>query len=187
MLSTDVMGPVDKPRPEAEIPGSDPTPTPEPTPAPTPEPELTSTPIPTPTPAPNPTPTPDPVIASTVSIPAQKSTGQEGSQSDGGEWELLVGKVKDWLEQNDLAELWTKAQLPLRVVGGLIVFSLVSTVYSGVLNTINSIPLVPGLLELAGVIWLVNFALRNLIRNSDRDNFIKNVRSTWSHVTGRSS
>ena len=174
MLSTDVMGPVDEPRPEAEIPGSDPTPTPEPTPAPTPEPE--------PTPTPTPAPTPDPVIASTVSIPAQESTDQ-----DGGEWELLVGKVKDWLEQNDLAELWTKAQLPLRVVGGLIVFSLVATVYSGVLSTINSIPLVPGLLELAGVIWLVNFALRNLIRNSDRDNFIKGARSTWTRVTGRSS
>ena len=183
MLSTDVMGPVDEPRPEAEIPGSEPTPTPEPTPAPTPEPE----PTPTPTPAPTPAPTPDPVIASTVSIPVQESTDQDGGQSDGGEWELLVGKVKDWLEQNDLAELWTKAQLPLRVVGGLIVFSLVSTIYSGVLNTINSIPLVPGLLELAGVIWLVNFALRNLIRNSDRDNFIKVVRSTWGRVTGRSS
>ena len=166
------MGPADEPRPEAETPGSDPTPTPEPTPAPMAE----------PAPAPTPSPTPDPVIASTVSIPAQESADE-----DGGEWELLVGKVKDWLEQNDLAELWTKAQLPLRVVGGLIVFSLVATVYSGVLSTINSIPLVPGLLELAGVIWLVNFALRNLIRNSDRDNFIKGARSTWTRVTGRSS
>ena len=168
------MGPVDEPRPEAETPGSDPTPTPELTPAPTPAPE--------PTPEPTPAPTPDPVIASTVSIPAQES-----ADGDGGEWELLVGKVKDWLEQNDLAELWTKAQLPLRLVGGLIVFSLVATVYSGVLSTINSIPLVPGLLELAGVIWLVNFAMRNLIRNSDRDKFIASARSTWTRVTGRSS
>ena len=164
------MGPVDEPRPEAETPGSDPTPSP----------ELTL--APEPTPEPTPAPTPDPVIASTVSIPAQES-----ADGDGGEWELLVGKVKDWLEQNDLAELWTKAQLPLRVVGGLIVFSLVATVYSGVLSTINSIPLVPGLLELAGVIWLVNFALRNLIRNSDRDKFIKGASSTWTRVTGRSS
>ena len=168
------MGPVDEPRPEAETPGSDPTPSPELTPAPTPAPE--------PTPEPTPAPTPDPVIASTVSIPAQESADE-----DGGEWELLVGKVKAWLEQNDLAELWTKAQLPLRVLGGLIVFSLVATVYSGVLSTINSIPLVPGLLELAGVIWLVNFALRNLIRNSDRDKFIKGASSTWTRVTGRSS
>ena len=166
------MGPADEPRPKAETPGSDPTPTPEPTPAPMAE----------PAPAPTPSPTPDPVIASTVSIPAQESSDQ-----DGGEWELLVDKVKTWLEKNDLAELWSKAQLPLRVVGGLIVFSLVATVYSGVLSTINSLPLVPGLLELAGVIWLVNFALRNLVRNNDRDTFIKGARSTWSRVTGRSS
>ena len=172
------MGPVDEPRPEAETPGSDPTPTPEPAPAPMPVP----TPQPEPTPEPSPAPTPDPVIASTVTVPSQENADQ-----DGGEWELLVGKVKAWLEQNDLAELWTKAQLPLRVVGGLIVFSLVATVYSGVLSTINSLPLVPGLLELAGLIWLVNFALRNLIRNSDRDKFITSVRSTWSRVTGRSS
>ena len=117
-----------------------------------------------------------------MSIPAQES-----ADDDGGEWELLVGRVKGWLEQNDLSELWSKAQLPLRVVGGLIVFSLLATIYSGVLGIINSIPLMPGLLELAGVIWLVNFSLQNLIRNSDRDNFIKGARSTWSRVTGRSS
>ena len=172
------MGPVDEPRPEAETLGSDPTPTP----APLPTPEPAPTPEPTPAPAPTPAPTPDPVIASTVSIPAQGSADQ-----DGGEWELLVGKVKAWLEQNDLAELWTKAQLPLRVIGGLIVFALVAKVYSGVLNTIDSLPLAPGLLELAGLIWLMNFALRNLIRNSDRDKFITATRSTWSRSTGRSS
>ena len=169
------MGPVDEPRPEAEPAGSDPTPAPEPTPAPTPE------------PAPTPAPTPDPVIASTVSIPAQEDADQDGSDLEGGEWDLLVGKVKAWLEQNDLNEMWSKAQLPLRVIGGLIVFSLVAKVYSGILNTIDSLPLVPGLLELAGLIWLVNFALRNLIRNSDRDQFLASARSTWSRVTGRSS
>ena len=172
------MGPVDEPRPEPETLGSDPTPKPEPTPTSKP----TPVPTPAPTPAPTPEPTSDPVIASTVSIPAQESPDQ-----DGGEWELLVSKVKGWLEQNDLGELWSKAQLPLRVVGSLIVFTLAAQVYSGVLNTIDSIPLVPGLLELAGLIWLVNFALRNLIRNSDRDKFIESARLTWSRVTGRSS
>ena len=122
------------------------------------------------------------MIASTVSIPARETSDQ-----DGGEWDLLVGKVKAWLEQNDLGELWDKAQLPLRVVGGLIVFILLAKVYSGVLNTIESLPLVPGLLELAGLIWLVNFALRNLIRHSDRDQFMASARSTWSRFPGRSS
>ena len=175
------MGPVDEPRPEAETPGSDPTPTP----APVSSPEPAPTPEPTPAPAPTPAPTPDPVIASTVSIPAQEASDQDGSDQDGGEWELLVGKAKAWVEQNDLAQLWTKAQLPLRVIGGLIAFALVAKVYSGVLNTIDSLPLAPGLLELAGLIWLVNFALRNLIRNSDRDKLFENIQSTWSRITGR--
>ena len=177
------MGPVDEPRPEAETSGSDPTPTP----APLPTPEPVPPPEPTPAPAPTPAPTPDPVLASTVSVPAQDASDQDGSDQDGGEWELLVGKAKAWVEQNDLAQLWTKAQLPLRVIGGLIAFALVAKVYSGVLNTIDSLPLAPGLLELAGLIWLMNFALRNLIRNSDRDKFITATRSTWSRITGRSS
>ena len=183
------MGPVDEPRPEAETPGNDPTPTPAPVnnPEPAPTPEPIPEPTPTPAPAPTPAPTPDPVIASTFSIPAQDSSDEDGSDQDGGEWELLVGKAKDWMEQNDLSQLWTKAQLPLRVIGGLIVFALVAKVYSGVLNTIDSLPLAPGLLELAGLIWLMNFALRNLIRNSDRDKFITATRSTWSRITGRSS
>ena len=122
-----------------------------------------------------------------MSIPAKESADQDDGPSDGGEWELLVGTVKAWLEQNDFGGLWAKAQLPLRLIGSLIVFTLAAQVYSGVLNTIDSLPLVPGLLELVGVIWLVNFALRNLIRNSDRDKFIEGVRSTWTRVTGRSS
>ena len=156
------MGPVDEPRPEAETSGCDPTPEP-----------TSATTLP---------PTPDPVIASIVSIPAQESSDQEG-----GEWDLLVGKVKAWLEKNDPGELWSKSQLPLRVVAGLIVLILVAKVYYGVLKTIESIPLVPGLLEFLSLIWLANFALRNLIRNSDRNKFIESVRSTWSSVTGRSS
>ena len=120
------------------------------------------------------------MIASTVSIPAQGDSDQ-----DGGEWELLTGKIKDWLDQNKLGDLWTKAQLPLRVIGGLIVFILLAKIYSGVLSTIDSLPLAPGLLELAGLIWLVNFALRNLIRNEDRDKIFAAARSTWSRVTGR--
>ena len=120
------------------------------------------------------------MIASTVSIPAQ-----DDSDDEGGEWEMLLGKVKNWYDSNNFAELWTTAQLPLRVVGGLIVFILVAKVYSGVLNTIDGLPLAPGLLELAGLIWLVNFALRNLIRNSDRDKLFESIQSTWSRITGR--
>ena len=82
--------------------------------------------------------TSDPVITSTVTIPAQ-----ETSTDEGGEWDLLVEKVKAWIDSKQLGSLWDQAQLPLRLIGGLILFVIVSTVYSGILGTINKVPLAP--------------------------------------------
>ena len=123
---------------------------------------------------------PDPVIASTVTIPAQ-----ENSTDGGGEWDLLVEKIKAWIDSNQLGSLWDQAQLPLRLIGGLILFVIVSTVYSGILGTINKVPLAPGLLELTGVIWLLNYARCNLVRSSDRKRVIDALGSTWNKVVGR--
>ena len=124
--------------------------------------------------------TPDPVITSTVTIPAQ-----ETSTDEGGEWDLLVEKIKAWINSNQLGSLWNQAQLPLRLIGGFILFVIVSTVYSGILGTINKVPLAPGLLELTGLIWLLNYARCNLVRSSDRKQVIDAVASTWNKVVGR--
>ena len=124
--------------------------------------------------------TPDPVITSTVTIPAQ-----ETSTDEGGEWDLLVEKVNAWIDSKQLGSLWDQAQLPLRLIGGLILFVIVSTVYSGILGTINKVPLAPGLLELTGVIWLLNYARCNLVRSSDRKRVISSIGSTWNKFVGR--
>ena len=123
---------------------------------------------------------PDPVIASTVTIPAQ-----ENSTDDGGEWDLLVEKIKAWIDSKELGSVWSQAQLPLRLIGGLILFVIVSTVYSGILGTINKVPLAPGLLELTGVIWLLNYARCNLVRSSDRKRVKDSIGSTWNKFVGR--
>ena len=123
---------------------------------------------------------PDPVIASTVTIPAQ-----ENSTDGGGEWDLLVEKIKAWIDSKELGSVWSQAQLPLRLIGGLILFVIVSTVYSGILGTINKVPLAPGLLELTGVIWLLNYARCNLVRSSDRKRVINSIGSTWNKFVGR--
>ena len=123
---------------------------------------------------------PEPVITSTVTIPAQ-----EASTDEGGEGDLLVAKTKAWSDSTQLGSLWVQAQLPLRLIGGLILFVIVSTVYSGILGTINKVPLAPGLLELTGVIWLLNYARCNLVRSSDRKRVIDALGSTWNKVVGR--
>lgn len=193
------MEPTDEPLQAAESadsPSSEPAspvpPTPPATeadPAPRADPESTTAPEATAAHEPEPEPpaaaeadtAPDPVIASTVTIPAQDNTEQDG----GGEWDLLVEKIKAWIDSNALGSLWTQAQLPLRVIGGVILFVIVSTIYSGILGTINKVPLAPGLLELFGVIWLVNYASSNLVRSSDRKRVIDALGSTWNKIVGR--
>ena len=193
------MEPTDEPLQAAESadsPSSEPAspvpPTPPATeadPAPTADPESTTAPEATAAPEPEPPAAaevaaadtaPDPVIASTVTIPAK-----EQSDDGGGEWDLLVEKIKAWIDSNALGSLWTQAQLPLRLIGGVILFVLVSTIYGGILGTINKVPLAPGLLELFGVIWLVNYASSNLVRSSDRKRVIDAVGSTWNKIVGR--
>ena len=122
----------------------------------------------------------DPLIASTIEIPAQGP-----SEEGGGEWDLLVEKIRTWLNSDDPTALWSRLQLPLKVVGGLIVFLLVSRIYNGILGTIDSLPLAPGLLELAGLIWVLNFALKNLVRSGDRKQFTDAIGTAWARVTGR--
>ena len=122
----------------------------------------------------------DPLIASTIEIPAQGP-----SDEGGGEWDLLVGKIRTWLNSDDPTALWSRLQLPLKVVGGLIIFLLVSRIYNGILGTIDSLPLAPGLLELAGLIWVLNFALKNLVRSGDRKQFTEAIGTAWARVTGR--
>jgi hypothetical protein len=123
---------------------------------------------------------PGSVIASTVTIPAQlKPT------DGGGEWDLLVEKIKAWIDSKELGSIWSQAQLPLRLIGGLILFVIVSSIYSGILGTINKVPLAPRLLELTGVIWLLNYARCNLVRSSDRKRVIDSIGSTWNKFVGR--
>jgi hypothetical protein len=94
-------------------------------------------------------------------------------------------KSKPGLIPINLDRCGSQAQLPLRLIGGLILFVIVSTVYSGILGTINKVPLAPGLLELTGVIWLLNYARCNLVRSSDRKRVIDALGSTWNKVVGR--
>ena len=124
--------------------------------------------------------TSDPVITSTVTIPAQETSADEG-----GEWDWDVVEDRAGLDSKKRGSVWDQAQLPLRLIGGLILFVIVSTVYSGILGTINKVPLAPGLLELTGVIWLLNYARCNLVRSSDRKRVIDALGSTWNKDVGR--
>jgi hypothetical protein len=162
------------PAAKAEVVPVEATATPEPVkPEPTPEPPAPAAPVDIPT------------VASTLEVPASPQVAIPAADQDGGEWELLVEKVRTWISSGQLKEQWQSARTPLSLLAGLIAVLLVLRLYSAVLGVLDSIPLLPGLLELAGLVAVVQFSLTRLVRSNDRREVIEGVKQRWQSFRGR--
>ena len=142
-------------------------------------------PTPEPEPAP-PAPVDIPTVASTLEVPASPEVAASAADQDGGEWELLVEKLRTWIASGQLQEQWQAARTPLSLLAGLIAVLLVLRVYSALLGVLESIPLLPGLLELAGLVAVAQFSLTRLVRSNDRREVIEGVKQRWQSFRGRS-
>lgn len=114
------------------------------------------------------------------------SEAASGGDDEGGEWALLVEKMRAWWSSGELQKLWQQSRTPLTVGLALIAVLLVLQVYAGLLGAINSLPLVPGLLELVGLIWAVRYGLPRLLRRSEREQLLGGLQQRWSSFRGRS-
>jgi hypothetical protein len=135
---------------------------------------------------------PEPSIAATLVIEASPSAGSnsfsneaETQSGEGGEWELLLGKLRQWLDQNELNKLWDQARKPVTILAALVGLLLVLRVYSAVLGALDSLPLVPGLLELAGVVWAVRYGIPKLLRSSERERLLGGLSQSWKAFRGK--
>jgi hypothetical protein len=117
--------------------------------------------------------------------PAGGAAPASDSDGEGGEWALLVDKLQAWWGSGELQNLWRQSRTPLTVGLALIAVLLVLQVYAGLLGAINSLPLVPGLLELVGLIWAVRHGLPKLIRRSEREQLLDGLRQRWSSFRGK--
>jgi hypothetical protein len=145
---------------------------------------------PTPEPVSSP---PEPSVATTLVVeptPAPLAT-QPGPSADGegdgegGEWELLLQKLRQWLNQGELQSLWSQARKPVTLLAALVGLLLVLRVYNAVLGALDSLPLVPGLLELAGVVWSVRYGVPKLLRSSERERLLSGVSNRWKAFRGK--
>ena len=136
-----------------------------------PEPSVATTLVVEPTPAP-------------LATQANPSADGEG-QGEGGEWELLLQNVRQWLNQGELQSLWSQARKPVTLLAAVVGLLLVLRVYSAVLGALDSLPLVPGLLELAGVVWTVRYGVPKLLRSSERDRLLSGLSNRWKAFRGK--
>ena len=145
-------------------------------------------PAPVPAPAADPAPAPEltsPSIAERVSVPETPSSSD--ASEEGGEWDLLSTKVRQWLAENDLADQWQRLRKPLLLIAGLIAFILVLRIYGGILDAIATVPLAPRLFELVGVIYATWFATTRLVRSEERRKISAAVSDLWSSMLGKQS
>ena len=126
-----------------------------------------------------------PQVASTTDVPASPTAVATANDGEGGEWELLVEKVKQWIASGQLQQQWQTARTPITLVAGLIGLLLVLRIYGGLLGVVESVPLLPGLLELVGAISVVRFSLTRLVKSDDRHQVIDGLKQRWSSFRGQ--
>lgn len=149
------------------------------------EPTVEVAPEPEPVPAAEPVNAWTPQVATTTDVPASPTAVASANEGEGGEWELLVEKVKQWIASGQLQQQWQTARTPITLVAGLIGLLLVLRIYGALLGVVESVPLLPGLLELVGVISVVRFSLTRLVKSDDRHQVIDGLKQRWSSFRGQ--
>ncbi|MFN7900273.1 MAG: CAAD domain-containing protein, partial [Synechococcaceae cyanobacterium] len=122
-------------------------------------------------------------VVSTITVPPL-GQGAKGD-GEGGEFDLLLQRVSQWLKEQDLPARWERLQGPLRGLALLLLAVAVLRVYGSLIDTLDGLPLVPRLFQLVGLIVLVKFSLLNLVRTSDRERLISDWSQRWAAFRGR--
>lgn len=126
-----------------------------------------------------------PTIESSITVAPSPSPGAEPSGGDeGGEWNLLVNQVREWFASGAAAALWQQARTPALALAALLAGLMVLRVYGALINAIDAIPLLPGLLELVAVIWLLRRGVPRLVRSQDRQQLLDGLRRRWQAFSG---
>jgi hypothetical protein len=120
-------------------------------------------------------------VAATITVPPLEDPGTGG----GGEWELLVERFNTWWNSGELNRQWQRIRGPLKGVAIVLAVLVALQVYATVVRTIDGIPLVSGLLELTGLIVVLQFGATRLLRSSDRQEVIAQLQKRWLDFRGR--
>ena len=124
---------------------------------------------------------PPPGIAASLLV----SPLPEAEAGEGGEWDLLVNKIRAWFDGADVQQRWESLGGPLRAAGLLLGAVVALRLYSALLETLGDLPLVPRLLQLVGLITLVRFCLTRLVRSSERERIVGQWKERWNDFRGR--
>lgn len=92
----------------------------------------------------------------------------------------VLGKVNETLDQVD----WNQVGRMGKVIGIFAAVIVAQILIKGILDTINLLPVVPGLLELLGVVVVGQWSWKNLTTNDKRSALVNRVQSLRKEYLG---
>lgn len=119
----------------------------------------------------------DPVTEAT-SVNVSAST-DEGA-SFGERYSEVVGKVNATLDQVD----WEQMGRVGKIVGVFAAVIVAQILIKGILDTINLLPVVPGLLELLGVVVVGQWSWKNLTTSDKRSVLVQRIQTLRQEYLG---
>ena len=104
-----------------------------------------------------------------------------GESVDFGErYKDILGKVNETLDKVD----WSQAGRIGKVVGIFAAVIVAQILIKGILDTINLLPIVPGLLELLGVVVVGQWSWKNLTTSEKRSAVVNRVQTLRKEYLG---
>ena len=108
------------------------------------------------------------------------STAEEPGANFSERYSEILGKVNATLDQVD----WTQMGRIGKGVGVLLVVIVAQVLIKGVLDTINLLPVVPGLLELLGLVVVGQWSWQNLTTSEKRSAVVSKVQTLRKEYLG---
>ena len=105
---------------------------------------------------------------------------QEDTTSFAERYSDVLGKVNDTLDQVD----WSQMGRIGKIVGIFAAVIIAQILIKGILDTINLLPVVPGLLELLGVVVVGQWSWKNLTTSDKRSALVTRIQSLRQEYLG---
>ena len=111
-----------------------------------------------------------------AAAPAAEDTGASFSER----YSEILGKINTTLDQVDWAQMGRIG----KGIGVFVVVIVAQVLIKGVLDTINLLPVVPGLLELLGLVVVGQWSWKNLTTSEKRSGVVAKVQSLRKEYLG---
>lgn len=120
-----------------------------------------------------------------TSVPAAEAGPGASSESEVGvsfseRYGEILGKVNQTLDQVD----WNQMGRIGKAIGVILAVSVAQILIKGVLDTINLLPIVPGLLELLGLVVVGQWSWNNLTTSEKRGNVVSRIQNLRREYLG---